>query len=71
MSNVLSLNSDGSFQEIAPVSVSVGPASAGSLIKLNSLGLIDASMTLPQSVNFDGGSALQAPGLVNINLGGA
>lgn len=44
MPNYLGLNSDGSFQEIQPIVVSLGSASAGSIPALNSNGKIDSSM---------------------------
>jgi hypothetical protein len=52
MTTVLTLNLDGSFQEVRPLVVSLGAPSAGSLVGLNSFGLLDASVlpTIPVSL---------------------
>ena len=44
MTNLLTLNTDGSLLEVAPTVVSAGAASAGNIPALNSAGQLDPSI---------------------------
>ena len=57
MTTVLTLNLDGSLQEVRPVTVSLGASSAASLVALNSFGQFDSSVLPTISVSLlSGGS---------------
>ena len=45
MDKFLELNTDGSYQEKAPVVVSAGASNAGQIPALNSSGMLDSSIT--------------------------
>ena len=47
MATVLTLNLDGSFQEVQPITVSSGITNAGSLVQLDSFGQLDPSVIPP------------------------
>ena len=51
MTTVLTLNLDGSFQEIQPLAVSLGASSADQLVRLNSYGQFDSSVIPPITVS--------------------
>ena len=47
MTTVLTLNRDGSFQEVQPITVSSGTTNAGDLVQLNEFGQLDPSLLPP------------------------
>lgn len=79
MTTVLTLNLDGSFQEVQPLAVSLGIASAGQLVRLNSFGQFDESVIPPIPVSLinalgtpDNSTFLRGDGSwVEVSSGGA
>jgi hypothetical protein len=70
MVNILTLNTDGSFQEVAPITTSAGASSAGKIPALNGSGVFDISM-MPTGIGSDTQSivaseSLSAGDFVNI-----